>query len=121
MRPFIRMCSFAIISFSLTGCAPVYRERNFIDGGYKSVQLSQNEFQIDYRPGLFTDTSNVSGQDHVRMLRAARVTVENGFEYFVICYSPTSHPNDKSLYIKCFNEDHPSNAVNAENFLKYNK
>lgn len=121
MHLFIRMFSFAIISFSLAGCAPVYKEGNFIEGGYKSSQLSRNEFKIDYRPGLFTDASNVSGQDHVRMLRAACVTMEKGFQYFVICYDPTSHPNDKALYIKCFNEDHPSNAVNAENFMKYNR
>lgn len=121
MHPIIKTFSLAIISVCITGCSPVYKEGNFIDGGYKSVQLAQNEFKIDYRPGLFTDTSDLSGQDHVRMLRAAEVAMEKGYQYFVICYDPTSHPNDRSLYIKCFNEDAPSNAVNAEKFLKYNR
>lgn len=121
MRPSIVKFNLILICCSLTACSPVYRERSFMNGGYNSIQISKNEFKINYSLGLFTDASNVSGQDFVIMQRAANVTLENGFEYFVICTNPASHPKDKSLYIKCFNEDHPKNAVNAKNFLKYNQ
>lgn len=121
MHSTIKIFNFAIASFALTACTPIYKEANFIEGGYKSVQLSQNAFSIDYCPGLFTDSANPSGQDHIQMLRAANLTIEKGYQYFVICYYPKSHPNNRTLYIRCFNEDRPSNAVNAENFLKYNQ
>lgn len=122
MHPIIKIFSLSAVCLCLTGCyAPRYQERNFSQGGYETVEVNSNEFIIDYKPGFFTNKTDLSGQEFIRMQRAANVTIENGYQYFTFYDNPSSHPTVKAIRIKCYNETPPSGAVNAGQFLMFNQ
>lgn len=122
MHPITKIFSLSAICLCLASCnAPRYQERNFSQGGYETLKVDSNEFVIDYKPGFFTNHSDLGGQEYIRMLRAAHVTVENGYQYFTFYDNPSSHPTVKAIRIKCYNDTPPSGAVNAEQFLMFNQ
>jgi len=122
MHPITKIFSLSILCIGLSGCcAPRYQERNFSQGGYETVIVAENEFVIDYKPGFFTNKADLSKEEYIRMLRAAHVTVENGYQYFTFYDNPSSHPTVKAIRIKCYNDTPPSGAVNAEQFLMFNQ
>lgn len=83
--------------------------------------MAENEFVIDYKPGFFTNKADLSKEEYIRMLRAAHVTLENGYQYFTFYDNPSSHPTVKAIRIKCYRDTAPSGAVNAEQFLMFNQ
>lgn len=70
------------LSLVFTGCGVPYKEVDGDSGGFSSVRLSEDLFEVTY-------LSNTSGEASVRMqelvlLRASEVALENGFTHFTV-------------------------------------
>jgi hypothetical protein len=66
-----------------SGCA-AYGPNNFWTGGYTDTQLAPDVFRITFQGSAWSGAQNA--QD-LAMLRAADLTVKNGFSYFAIMTS----------------------------------
>ncbi len=69
-----------LIGLFLAGCA-VYQPTNLLTGGYSEVQLAPDVFSISFEGASW---SGAGAAHDLAMLRAADVTVKNGFRYFGI-------------------------------------
>ncbi len=69
-----------LLGLFFAGCA-VYQPNNLLTGGYSEVQLAPDVFSISFEGASW----HGAGAAHdFAMLRAADVTVKNGFRYFGI-------------------------------------
>ncbi len=64
----------------LTSCATAY-QREGSTGGYTETQLDENVFKVSFKGNGFTARDKAA--DFV-LLRSAEVTLENGYNYFII-------------------------------------
>ena len=69
---------FIVLIFA--GCATRYQPMGFT-GGYSETQLGENIFQVSFYGNGYTSRERVSD---FSLLRAAELTLEKGFRYFVI-------------------------------------
>jgi hypothetical protein len=69
-----------LIALALTGCATAYQRRGF-SGGYSETQLGENIFKVSFYGNGFTSMEQASD---FALLRAAELTLERGFRYFVV-------------------------------------
>ncbi len=67
-----------LIGLFLAGCA-IYQPNNFFTGGYSEVQLAPDVFSISFEGASW---SGAGATHDFAMLRAADVTVKNGYRYF---------------------------------------
>ena len=77
MKRFLGLISVAII---FSSCATAYKKVGFT-GGYSETQLGENIFQVSFRGNGYTSRERAS--DFV-LLRSAEVSLENGYQYFII-------------------------------------
>jgi len=73
----------SVAALLASGCA-VYGPNNFWTGGYEDTQLAPDVFRITFQGSAWSGAQNA--QD-LAMLRAADLTVKNGFSYFAIMTS----------------------------------
>ena len=71
---------FVLSLLFLTSCATPYQESG-LAGGYDEVQLSENSYQISFRGNGYTSRQRA---EDFALLRAAELTLENGFTHFMI-------------------------------------
>ena len=71
---------FILISLFLTSCATPYQAQG-LTGGFTETQLGKTTWKITSKGNAYTSSSTVG--DHV-LLRAAELTLENGYEYFIV-------------------------------------
>ncbi len=64
----------------LTGCATPYQSKGFT-GGFDETQLSPEVYRVSFQGNAYVAAETVA--DYV-MLRCAELTVESGFQYFVV-------------------------------------
>ena len=69
-----------LLLLTLSACGTTYQSQSWT-GGFSEVQLDENIFEITFKGNAFVDASTV--RDYA-MLRAAEVTLDHGFEYFVV-------------------------------------
>jgi hypothetical protein len=69
-----------LLAAVLSGCATPYGKYG-IAGGYTDTRVDENTFSIHVQANGFTDQQTASMH---AMYRAAEITVENGFDFFVI-------------------------------------
>jgi hypothetical protein len=69
-----------VMALLLTACATPYQSKG-LRGGFTDVQLNKNVFQIAFNGNGYTPPSDVQ---NMALLRASEVTLEHGFQYFVI-------------------------------------
>jgi len=62
------------------GCATPYQKSGF-GGGYSDTQLQDDVFSVRFRGNAYTSRATV--QKYL-LLRCAELTVENGYDYFII-------------------------------------
>ena len=67
----------------LSACATAYQEKG-LTGGYSETQLGPNIFRVSFRGNAYTSRERA---EDFTLLRAADVTLEKGFRYFVIVNS----------------------------------
>ncbi len=72
--------SIVMLVLYLAGCATAYQKQG-ATGGYSSTQLDTNVFQVTFKGNGYTAKDRASD---FALLRSAEITLENGFEYFVI-------------------------------------
>ncbi len=73
----------AVIIFALiliSGCATGYHRQGWT-GGYSESQLQKDVFKVSFKGNAFV--SKEKAQDYL-FLRCAEVTIDNGFDYFII-------------------------------------
>ena len=68
------------LALLLAGCATDYQPDGFT-GGFSETQLDENLFEIRFKGNAFVGTD--TARDYA-MLRAAEVTLQNGYEYFIV-------------------------------------
>ncbi len=80
----------------LSGCASGYQHQGTtlvgLWDGYSSTQIDKNVFQVTFKGNAFTGREKV--YDYA-LLRSAELTLENGYEYFVII-DPQKYSNNNS-------------------------
>ena len=64
----------------LVGCATPYQPKGF-KGGYSEVQLGANTFRVNFRGNAYTSRERV---DTLLLYRCAELTVQNGYDYFIV-------------------------------------
>ena len=73
----------AVILVALVGCATDYQPNGLL-GGFSDTQLDENVFNITFRGNGYTSMERASDFTY---LRAADLTLKNGFTYFAVTYS----------------------------------
>jgi hypothetical protein len=76
----MRRVAILFAALMLAGCATPYQRVGFT-GGYSETQLGENIFQVSFHGNGFTSRERASD---FSLLRAAELTLEKGFSYFVI-------------------------------------
>ncbi len=69
-----------VLALVLSGCATGYQPDGYT-GGFSEVQFDENVFEIRFSGNAMVGAN--TARDYA-MLRAAEVTLENGYEYFVV-------------------------------------
>lgn len=67
-------------ALALAGCATSYQPMGF-SGGFEEVKLSQDTYRIRVSGNGYTSTGRA---ENIALLRAAELTLQDGFERFVI-------------------------------------
>lgn len=71
----------AIVSIAmLAGCATAYQKDGF-SGGFDETQLAPNAWKVHFRGNGYTSKSRA---ESFTLLRSADLTLQSGFQYFVI-------------------------------------
>ncbi len=79
------MISSILCCMALTGCATSYKPYSYFGGGgYKDVQLGENIFKVSVEANGYTTNERAS---NLALLRAADLTLQNGFRFFVVSSS----------------------------------
>jgi len=123
----------------VTGCSTSYHQKGFFGDGYSDYRVNQDKFAITFRGNEYTDSEDVR---RYVMMRAAELTVQNGFRYFTIISekdisrqaveTSTTESEERiltrkekkqapgiDLMIRCF--DQPTgDSIDAREFLSFN-
>ena len=76
---------FLMLMIVWSGCATSYQKDSFT-GGFSETQLSENVWIVNFRGNGFTRKERTVD---LSLLRSAELTIENGFNYFLIGGSST--------------------------------
>ncbi|MBT5187228.1 MAG: hypothetical protein HOH19_00805 [Kordiimonadaceae bacterium] len=104
-----------VVGLILSGCMTgKYHTLNTIGNGYSSKQIANSTYHVSYVDKPLSDFEKIND---FALLRAAEITLENGYYYFIIedeknnekdlifsrTYPDMAMPKAKSqLYINCF-------------------
>ena len=123
----------------ISGCKTPYQEEKS-SGGYSEQQLSERSYMVSFRGNGYTPITRV--QKYL-MLRCAELTINNGYEYFLIlekegeksttyvsdgltynAYAMDEHTKSAQIYMankEQLSEEELKRAINAEMYWKNNK
>ena len=68
------------LALALAGCATAYQPMGF-SGGFEELKLSQDTYRIRVSGNGYTSTGRA---ENIALLRAAELTLQDGYERFVI-------------------------------------
>lgn len=71
---------------NLTSCATPYQKKGFM-GGFSDTKLDSNTIRVTFSGNGFTSKDSVENN---MLRRCAEVTIQHGYEYFVIMTSDTT-------------------------------
>jgi len=79
------MKSFALagVAAALAACATPYQSKG-MRGGYSEARLDANTFELSFRGNGYTHRDRI---EQMLLYRCAEVTLESGFDYFVVAGS----------------------------------
>jgi hypothetical protein len=69
----------------LSGCATAYKPQGPM-GGYSDMQFDKNTIEVSFRGNGYTSQETV---EHYLLYRCAEVTIEHGYDYFVMADNHT--------------------------------
>jgi len=76
----LKLILILVLTLELAGCATGYQRQGWT-GGYSDSQLQQDVFRVSFKGNAFVSREKV--QDYM-LLRCAELTIEKGFDYFII-------------------------------------
>lgn len=74
------------LTLCLSSCVTPYQKKGFL-GGYSDTQLDSDTARVSYSGNAFTSRDNVENN---MLRRCAEVTIQRGYEYFMIITGDTS-------------------------------
>lgn len=80
----------AAIALALAGCATPY-EPTGVMGGFEEVRVSANSYRISVQGNGYTTPERA---EQIMMLRAAELTLQNGYTHYVVQGRETATDND---------------------------
>jgi len=83
-----------IFSLLLISCATPYQKDGF-RGGYVESQLSENIYRVYFGGNGYTSTQRAAD---FALIRAAELTIDKGYKFFVIISNDESLKHDAQLY-----------------------
>ncbi len=87
----IRLCTILIISFLISTYVIAYGPSGdyggFPHGGYSDVRIKGNTAIVRYDGGVFTKQQTI---ENYVLYRCARITIDNGYDYFIVTSITTS-------------------------------
>jgi len=89
----INMFVFILLSLLLTGCATSYQPHAY-SGGYSEKKLSENVYRVSFSGNGYTPLKRAT---NLSLLRTAEVTIEAGYNYFVLLDESTSIDRSSSV------------------------
>jgi hypothetical protein len=114
----VKLFVILLLFISLFSCATTYQETGFT-GGFSETQLASNVFKVNFKGNAFVHKDKAAD---FALLRSAELTLDNGFNYFIIhdsvdstnlsAYSTNSN-SDSQTYI--YNK--PASDVTIECFV----
>lgn len=129
-----------LINCFLASCSTSYHQRGFLGNGYSDYRMNQDRFSVTFRGNEYTDVEDVR---RFAIMRAAELTLQNGFYYFTIVserdlsrylveqsvsenkdYTFTRKEKKQApginLVIRCYHDNYKNDTINAREFLSYN-
>jgi hypothetical protein len=114
----------AVAAFFAAGCATAYQPHG-LTGGYTGRQIDDNTVYVTFRGNGFTPEETV----HTYLLRrCAEITLQHGFNYFVIVRPNVSDEGNTNIYgakinnkymetvtVKMFKGAKPTDSLDAYN------
>lgn len=108
---------FAIILLPLLfACATPYQKKGF-RGGWTDSQISENTFKISFKGNASTKQERV---EELALLRAADLTLNNGYKYFILMSDKGSTKMSYSVIGNNIYEDAEHTAVILIKMTNYN-
>jgi hypothetical protein len=77
-----------LVLLCIVGCATSYQERGFLSGGFSETQLDTNVWRVSFDGNSNTRDERASD---FALLRGAELTLEHGYEYFVVVDSEVAN------------------------------
>lgn len=116
----------------VTACAPTPYRPQLLEGGYSDIRVNVDTFNVIFRGNAYTPRQTA---ETYALYRAAELTVESGYDYFVVIggnsealygSKPESSPVNTTrgspsviVLFKAFKGEKPSGAVfNARDVLR---
>lgn len=85
MNKIFNLSSFTL-AIMLFGCATSYQKKDF-SGGFDEIQLAENVWKVHFSGNGYT-SRNLA--EEMTLLRSADLTMQNGFNFFVLAESNSS-------------------------------
>lgn len=101
----------------LTGCSPACHKANFWNGGYQESQVNDHEFVVTYREGVVSGylfETNYFDKERILVLRAAELTLQNGFTHFDL----RKGNSPDVVHIHCYANEATDTAIDALAFTE---
>ncbi len=71
---------YLLILLLLTGCATTYSKHSY-EGGYSEMKIQEHLFKVTFEGNMYTSSRQT---EDFGLLRCADVTLEKGYNYFII-------------------------------------
>jgi hypothetical protein len=81
--------AFVALGVTLAGCATGYQSSG-LTGGYTDLQLSADTYRVTVQGNGYTSTARA---ENIGLLRAAELTIQNGYERFVMLSGGVAQEN----------------------------
>jgi len=107
----IKFITIIVIGILICTCSTPYQPKGAL-GGYSSYQLSDNTYKVVFKGNQHTKAETVF--DYLER-RCAEITVENGFEYFIV-FEDSSYV-DKTVFSNEPELDEKLAAQRKDNYL----
>lgn len=78
----------------LCGCATSYQKLDFFDEGFSESRIDQNSFLVSFKGNYLTSRQTV---ESYMLRRSAELTLQAGFDYFVVASSNTQATNQSTV------------------------
>jgi hypothetical protein len=101
----------------LAGCAAKCKKATFWDGGYQEFKVNDHEYILTFEESWFSKLiapSTPAEIDRIIALRAAELTLQNGYTHFDFRRGNSS----KVVHIYCYSKEDTETAIDALAFTE---